>query len=1181
MRITLNIVLLFLTLPAVISFAQDNPNSFSTDATLSFRDTTIRIGSEFIMQYSEKITLDSGIILKPSDYKIDYRNGEITFDKSIFTIYNLDTSKTYSLKINYDIFPYKFPNEFSNFDLTLEKDTVTGDTVQIATQKTDFIDNIFEGTDLEKSGSLFRGFTFGSNRDVTLNSGFRLKMNGKVTSDIEITAALTDEDTPIQPEGNTQKLQELDKVFIELRSNNITSTIGDIDINMQKSEFVNFSRKIQGAKGYGDFGFGDLFFAGAVSRGKYATNSFNGLNGVQGPYRLIGNDNEVDILVLSGSEKVYLDGIVITRGDNADYTIDYGIGEITFTNNRIINSNSRIVVDFEYSDRRYSRTLLAGNGSTALIGKDLTLGVSYVNEFDSKDNTIDFELSDQDKQILENAGSDRFSATKSGVTNVGIDSATGVGNGYYIYVQDSVLSSNDTVSFYRFSPGTDSSIYQVTFSFVGQGNGSYIKRSTFEYDFAGINGGNYDTIVFIPIPTAYQVGNLNLTYSPGKNKEFTLNLETAYSYLDGNLYSTDPTSKVGGVAFNGSVGYTKNNFKLFGFEMNNVKVSFENRVINKDFNSLDRINPVEFNRNFNVQDSSKLTENLRLGTLSFSPSQHFSLSYNYGQLLRGDEFNSLRNIGKVEFRGDSLGLPYAEYSMEILNSEYTPTSLKGDWIKHSAEVGYRKPLGESVFNSPYLEVKMTYFNEDKEDKVNNGSFDSLQASSFADYILTPSVSLNNILNFDMYAEYSYRKDKEDNLGQMIDLSNTYTQRFGLVYKGLQWLSIGADVGIQDKQYTQEGIQLGNADNLAVLVNSQVRIDPFDGGVRTDLYYKVASERTAKIERLFVFVGIGQGNYKYVGDLNNNGLQDENEFELTNYDGDYVRLNIPLDEFFPTVALNSSARINIKPWKFFNVKTGSIFGDIFNNLSMETFFRVDEKSKDPNTDNVYFIRLNTFLNDSNTVQGLQLFQQDINVFENNPDYSLRARFLQQRGANQLSVGNENSLHIEKSVRLKLALTEDIGTQLDFSNITDRNIIPVTSIRNRNVNTDNTSVDFSYTPVKEIESGFTFGFARATDFFPTVPTDADINQQILRFIYSFIGAGRIRLELERDEVLLSNSNVAIPYELTNGRVEGKSYFWRAILDYSLTKNIQASVNYNGRIEGSNRVIHTGQAQVTAFF
>jgi hypothetical protein len=178
---------------------------------------------------------------------------------------------------------------------------------------------------------LFRGFTVGSNRDLSLNSGFRLQLNGKLSNDIEIVAALTDENTPIQPEGNTQKLQELDKVFIELRSKNVVGTLGDINVDFTNTEFANFTRKIQGVKGYVDYGLGDAQLSGAISRGKFNTNKFNGVDGVQGPYRLIGKENEINILVLSGTERVYIDGIAMTRGDQADYTIDYGIGEITFT----------------------------------------------------------------------------------------------------------------------------------------------------------------------------------------------------------------------------------------------------------------------------------------------------------------------------------------------------------------------------------------------------------------------------------------------------------------------------------------------------------------------------------------------------------------------------------------------------------------------------------------------------------------------------------------------------------------------------------------------------------------------------------------------------------------------------------------------------------------------------------
>lgn len=1164
-------------------FSQSNPNCKSFVLKLTFQDTVLKTNDRFIIQNTDTLRIEKIVLSSIEDYKLNYRNGIITFSKDLFKKYSLDTTRIYDLVVQYDLFPYTFKDEYSNFDITIEKDTLTGDTVQVAVQKKDVLEDLFEGSSLEKSGSIFRGITIGSNRDMTLNSGFRLQLNGKLSKDIELTAALTDENTPIQAEGNTLKLQELDKVFIEIKSSTLSATIGDIDLNFPKSEFLNFSRKIQGAKGFGDFNFGSLLITGAVSRGKYNSNSFTGTDGVQGPYRLTGANNEINILVLSGTEKVYIDGIQMTRGDLADYTIDYGLGQITFTNKRLITNATRIVVDFEYSEKKYSRTFAALSNKYNLFKKKLSVGFSYINETDNENSTIDFTLSDSDKVILKNAGNDPSKAVKTGIVIAGRDSITHRGIGTYIRID--TLISQSLYTFYRFAPNDSNAIYNITFTYVGSGKGDYSCKSSYEYDFVGINGGSYAPVIYLPTPTSYQLADITLDYSPDNNRGFNLKLESAYSYLNKNKFSETKDNN-GGVALFGTMGFNKNDLRLFGINFKSFDINYKQRVINSKFNSLDRINSVEFNRNFNVQDTATSTEDYKEGSLNLGIGNLLKISGNYGDLRRGNYFDSKRTVASLEFNDptkplDTLSIPKLKYTFEDISSNNDNYNISGNWIKHNAYFGLRKFFGERKLSNTFFDFICQYSGESRKSRVQGISGDSLSSESFAYDELTPKITVNNLLNLNLYAEFNYRKDDNVYKGLFFNLSKLYTQKYGFTYSGTNWFSSAFSMSIQKREYSEIAKENGNADVKTILVDSRVRISPLRGAVQTDLLYNISSERTAKIQKIFVQVAVGSGNYIYLGDLNANGIQDENEFQLVTYDGNYVKLNVPTDQYFPTVDLKASARIYIKPSRFHNFSGSNFFANLINNMSTETTLRVDEKSCDPETNNLYFIHLNTFLHDSNTVSGLQLMQQDINLFENNASYSILLRYIQQRGLNQYSSGNERYYNVQKLVRLKLGLTYDMTTQFEYVNKADRNIAPVNSLRNRNIYSNGLNSDLTYRPIQQIESGLQINISRATDFYPAISTRADINQQILRFIYSFASSGRVRLEVERDEINMSSSNTTFPYELTNGKSAGKSYYWKIIFDYNITKNIQANVNYDGRSEGNNKVIHTGKAQVTAFF
>jgi hypothetical protein len=1145
----------------------------SKTITLVTSDTVYQLGKEFIAEGSETAMLDSvRRLVRLKDYRVDYRYGQLILLPDFVASLHAD-STTHRMTVVFRVLPLNFKREYALRHIVVRRDSAGKKESVVLPTTTKFFSDDFFGAGLQKSGSIVRGFSVGSNRDLSLSSGFRMQLAGKLAQDVDVTAALTDENSPIQPEGTTQTLREIDKVYVEIKHPHYSATLGDFNLQIDQKEggeFGRLNRKLQGARGVASYDRiagsdvdGVMTLTGATARGKYATNQFQGKEGVQGPYRLTGANGENRLLIIAGSERVYLNGEMMTRGEVNDYTIDYSDGEISFSSRRLITSASRITIDFEYSDQQFVRNLVAGSISGKEFGNGLALNVSFAQEADDPDSPIDFTFTDSTRAILKQSGADRMKASVSGLTRA--DSGKG------LYILDTVSINGKIYSILKYAPGDSLALYLVTFSPVDQipvDSPGYNRIAAGKYEFAGIGQGTYLPVQFLPMPKLHQVIDINGQASI--SSDFVLSGEYAMSRYDQNRFSNLEGSSLKGGAFSFVAHYNPKRLLIGRMNIGEIDLRLSERFIDRRFLALDRANEVEFNRKWNLSEVATADEEIQELSFAYHPIRSVGGMVTYGALNRPGEVHSTRtqmNVGVA----DSV-LPKIQYQQERITTSNMLFKDESHWLRQRGTIEY-----EIVRWHPGFRI------EAEERIATPTGSDSMRQGSFRYLELAPHLTSAEVWKMTLSAELQMRTEDSAAVGTLHRASRSLTQLYTWHFDDHQLISSSLALSLRSVEFTEEFKQRGNLNSDAVLVRSETRVTPFQRAVETDLYYEYSNQQSARLERLFIRVTPGSGNYRYLGDKNNNGIVDENDFELTRFDGDYIVVYLPSDQLYPVADLKASIRLRLQPARILPIST-AVLNKILRAISTETYLRVDERSKEPDTKQIYLLNLSRFLNEQNTIAGSQQITQDVFLFENNSDLSFRFRYSQRYGLTQFVSAVERSFLQERSIRIRSQLVQEIGNQTDYIYKIDRVNASSMTLRDRDLTSNAIVSDFSYRPALNWEVGFNIGVSEIVNHFGGTNATANINEEGLRIVQSFPGVGQLRAEMRREEATLvnvANPEAPMPYEFTAGKTIGKSYLWQLTFDYRITANLQLSLNYNGRSEGGRTPIHYVRMEARAFF
>ena len=1170
-------ILLFIAVPSLWSQSVQRivfPANITARFSISQNDSSIQLPRQFIFEKSDTVVLDSLQHLQSSkDYEIDYRSGKIIFTSALRQKLTAD-SLHHTILVHYQALPVMFRPEYSLRHLEVRRDSTGKKQTYVASTTASILSEDLFGSGLKKSGSLVRGFTVGTNRDMSLNSGLRLQLSGKLAQDIEINAALTDENSPIQPEGTTQTLREVDKVFVEIRSPNYAVTLGDFNLAVGPSEggeFGQLNRKLQGAHGVASFSrIGGADFDGSVSvtagtaRGIFTTNQLQGMDGVQGPYQLSDQSGQKQILVVAGSERVYLNGELMTRGETNDYTIDYAIGEVTFSSKRLMTNASRIVVDFEYTNEEYTRNVIGASVAGQTLGRAVNFNVSFYQEADDPDAPVNYALTDSTRRILAQSGTNKFKASVSGLSPAGQDS------GQYI-LRDTMIN-NKIYPLLVYAPGNSAATYSVTFSYVAvvpADSVGYTRVAAGEFQFAGPGSGNYMPVQFLPMPQLHQ--EMDVHAQANVSKDFSIGCEYAVSRYNANRFSPDDSVNVTGGAMKLSARYDPKRIMIDGKNFGAMDLNLSERFVDHRFVSLDRSNDVEFNRKWDVASTTTADEKTYEMSLAYSPVKMLQGTFGYGSMERAGETKSTRTQVDLAFADSTL--PTTQYHFENIQSSDFILSSNSQWIRQRGTMDYAIARWH-----PGIRIEM-----ENRNATQTGN-DSSLSGSFRFLEIAPKLAVAEFSHMTASAEFQFRTEDSAFAGSLKRASNAVTQLYS--WRLAEWhsLSSSLSLNVRNVEYTDEFKQHGNVNTDAVLVRSETRYSPFQRTVESEWYYEFSDQRSARMQRIFLQVPKGSGNYRYLGDLNGNGIKDENEFELTNYDGDYVVTYYPSDALYPVADLKASMRLKLQPARLLPHPSTPI-EKILKVLSTETNLRVNETSNTPDTKQIYLLHFSKFQNDSTTLNGSNQLTQDVFIFENDPDLSFRLRYNERHSLLQLVSSVERGYLQERSVRVRSQLIPEISNQTDFTNTTDRLVASVQSVSQRDLQSNALLTDFSYRPDMSWEVGFTLGATETVDRFISSTATAGINQQGIRVTQSFPSVGQLRVEFTRKETTLSNvpsSSVgSLPYEFTQGNVVGKTYLWQATFEYRLTSNVQLSANYTGRLEGTNSPVHQVHMEARAFF
>ncbi len=1082
-----------------------------------------------------KILKADGTSVDTTYYSVDFSKGKLHFKNGY--------SDSDSITIRYFKYPEHITKSYSIYDSDKMVPNETGNLYKVNRSIKKFIP--FDG--LDTKGSITRGVTVGNNQNASVTSNLDLQITGKLSDKVSLRASIQDANIPLQEGGYSQKLDEFDQIFIELFTDSWSIRAGDLFLENRKSRFLNFNKKVQGLASRFSFGKEDskteIYAAAALVRGQYAKSSFTGQEGNQGPYKLKGNNGELYVLVISGSEKVYVNGILRKRGENNDYIIDYNAGEITFTSLFPITSEMRIVIEYQYSDRSYTRFVTYAGAQQD--SKTWSFGGYLYSESDVKNQPLQQNLSAEQVATLSNAGDNPNLMT---APSAYIDT----------YSENKILYKKvlvGTVETFQYSTNPDEVLYNVKFTLVGDKSGNYKLTNAsavgkiYEYvaPESGVPQGNYEPVIRLVAPNKIQLATVLGKYNP--SDKTALDFELGVSNNDLNLFSNKDDGNNKGLA-------GRFNFKQRLFSSKWQIDAFGNyQWVQEDFRTIERLFTIEFNRDWNL-NAYQGNQSLLINGFDFVLPNKGQLTYQLEKLDFSKNFSGTRHLIRGLFALKKWTL---QENGSLLNSD--GDYAKSFFVRNQSQARFH-------FRKNWIGGSLRF--ENNTEKIKATQQYSNLSQRFTEY----GSFVGRGDSTRVYMELGYLRRVNDSLLngflQKVNTSDSYYLKSKLIQTSKRNLSLF--VNYRNLKYTDANRADEPSLNSRLLYNDTY----FGQFLQTSTAYETTSGTIARQEFTYLEVQPGLGVYTWI-DYNQNGIQELQEFEIAPFpdQATFIRVFLPNQTYVKTHQNRVSQSLTINPMSWQNEKGLKKALSYFYNKSSYVIERKIERNGS-NFD------LNPFATTETNLLGLNTsFRNSLFYNRGKQRHSVTYTFTQNQVKSLLSIGAQESknvahqlqyAHLVQKTWLFTLASKSVNTSLSSSSYASKNF---------EVQAYEVNPKISYLFDKNASWDLFYEYQNKEN---QLGDREQLNQN--RFGTSFCYASGSQLTLNGEFSLYQNKFVGdfqspVAFQMLEGLQPGKNMTWRLLVQKNLTEYLDINLNYQGRKTETSQTIHTGNIQLRAYF